>query len=264
MSRNDPASASSTRLGPPAGARLAITGGCGGIGRALVAAALADGLEVAVLDLAASIERHPPPRGVRVMVLDATDESAVAAAFDELGRAWQGLDHLVNLAGFARERIPLTATSSAAWDEVVGGNLRSTYLTCRAALPLLGKGAAASIVNTASGLAVRSTLGFGPYSAAKAGVLGLTRSLAVECAPAVRVNAIAPTAVDTAFLRGGTGRSDERAASQVDLGTYAKAIPLGRVGTPEDVVGPILFLLGPAARYMTGQTLHINGGQLTP
>ena len=119
-------------------------------------------------------------------------------------------------------------------------------------------------MNTASGLAVRSTAGFGPYSAAKAGVLGLTRSLAIESAPRVRVNAIAPTAVDTAFLRGGTGRSDERAPSQVDLETYVKAIPLGRVATPEDIVGPILFLLGPAARYMTGQTLHINGGLLTP
>ncbi len=270
MPRSDPAPALSAtpsaiaRLGPPAGARLAVTGGCGGIGRALVAAMLADGLEVAVLDLPASIERHPPPPGVRVIALDATDESAVTAAFADLGRAWQRLDGLVNLAGFARDRIPLADTRAADWEEVIAGNLRSTWLAARAALPLLAQGSASSIVNTASGLAIRSTAGFGPYSAAKAGVLGLTRSLAIECAPAIRVNAIAPTAVDTAFLRGGTGRSDERAASQIDLAAYVKNIPLGRVATPEDVIGPILFLLGPAARYMTGQVLHINGGQLTP
>jgi 3-oxoacyl-[acyl-carrier protein] reductase len=253
-----------TRLGPPAGARLAVTGGCGGIGRALVAAALADGLEVAILDLAASIERHPPPREALAVAFDATNETSVAAALGTVARRWSALDGLVNLAGFARERIPLADTRAADWEEVVAGNLRSTWLVSRAAVPLLAKGNAPAIVNTASGLAVRSTTGFGPYSAAKAGVLGLTRSLAIELAPRVRVNAIAPTAVDTAFLRGGTGRSDERGPSHVDLENYVKAIPLGRVATPEDVVGPILFLLGPAARYMTGQTLHINGGQLTP
>jgi 3-oxoacyl-[acyl-carrier protein] reductase len=253
-----------TRLGPPAGARLAVTGGCGGIGRALVAAALADGLQIAVLDLPASIERHPPPREALAIAFDATDEQAVAAAFVELGRRWPALDALVNLAGFTRDRIPLADTRAEHWDEVVEGNLRSTWLTSRAAVPLLARGDAPAIVNTASGLAVRSTAGFGPYSAAKAGVLGLTRSLAIELAPRVRVNAIAPTAVDTAFLHGGTGRSDEQAPSLIDLETYVKAIPLGRVATPADVIGPILFLLGPAARYMTGQVLHINGGLLTP
>lgn len=258
------AAAHPARLGPPAGARLAVTGGCGGIGRALVAAALADGLEVAVLDLPASIERHPPPPTVLTVALDATDEQAVASAFGEVARRWPALDGLVNLAGFTRERIPVADTRAADWEEVIAGNLRSTWLASRAAAPLLARGAAPAIVNTASGLAIRSTAGFGPYSAAKAGVLGLTRSLALELAPRVRVNAIAPTAVDTAFLRGGTGRSDERSPSLIDLETYVKAIPLGRVATPEDVVGPILFLLGPAARYMTGQTLHINGGLLTP
>ena len=99
-----------TRLGPPAGARLVVTGGCGGIGRALVAAALADGLEVAVFDLPASIERHPPPRGALAVPLDATDEQAVTAAFTGIARRWPALDGLVNLAGFARPRIPLADT----------------------------------------------------------------------------------------------------------------------------------------------------------
>ena len=87
-----PATATPARLGPPAGARLAVTGGCGGIGRALVAAALADGLEVAVLDLPASIERHPPPRAAFAVALDATDEQAITAAFAEVARRWTSVE----------------------------------------------------------------------------------------------------------------------------------------------------------------------------
>ncbi len=253
------------RLAPPVGNRLAIVGGCGGIGRALVSAALVEGLKVAVLDLPQSLDRHPPD-GCLAIRIDATDEASVASAFGQLAREWQAIDHLVNLAGFARERIPLADTAAADFDEVVWGNLRSTYLSCRAAVPLLRAGHAPTIVNAASGLAVRSLPGYGPYCAAKAGVLGLTRSLAVENAPQIRVNAVAPTAVDTAFLRGGTGRVEDENAlpPHVDVANYIKGVPLGRIAEADDVVGPILFLLGPASRYMTGQTLHINGGLVTP
>ena len=115
-----------------------------------------------MFDLPASIERHPPPRGALAVPLDATDEQAVAAAFAEVARRWPALDGLVNLAGFARPRIPLADTRGEDWEEVIAGNLRSTWLACRAALPLLAKGGAPAIVNTASGLAVRSTAGFGP------------------------------------------------------------------------------------------------------
>jgi NAD(P)-dependent dehydrogenase (short-subunit alcohol dehydrogenase family) len=104
--------------------------------------------------------------------------------------------------------------------------------------------------------------GFGPYSASKAALIALTKAVAVENAPAIRANAVAPAAVDTDFLVGGTGR--ERTDSHLDRESYMKLIPLRRLGLPADVVGPILFLLGPASGYMTGQTLYINGGALTP
>ena len=120
------------------------------------------------------------------------------------------------------------------------------------------------MVNAASGLAQYIRPGFGAYSAAKAGVISLTKTLALENAPAVRVNAVAPSAVDTAFLRGGTGRSDENQATHVDLDTYTKAIPLQRIAVPQDVAGPIMFLLSDAAAYMTGQVLWINGGSYMP
>jgi len=86
------------------------------------------------------------------------------------------------------------------------------------------------------------------------------RVLAAEMAPHARVNAIAPSAVDTPFLQGGTGRQTR--ALGFDKDVYVKSVPLARIAVPEDIVGPILFLLGPASAYITGQTLHVNGGLL--
>ena len=106
--------------------------------------------------------------------------------------------------------------------------------------------------------------GYGPYALSKAGIAALTRQLALEMAPDVRVNCVSPTAVDTAFQRGGTGRSDEKAPDAIDYDAYARAVPLGRIAVPEDVTGPIFFLLSDQAAYITGQVLHVNGGAYTP
>jgi len=120
------------------------------------------------------------------------------------------------------------------------------------------------MVNAASGLAQYIRPGFGAYAAAKAGVIALTKTLAIENAPVVRVNAVAPSAVDTAFLRGGTGRSNEDEDIEMDVDAYVNAIPLKRIATPIDIVEPILFLLGTGSGYMTGQVLWINGGAYMP
>ena len=88
----------------------------------------------------------------------------------------------------------------------------------------------------------------------------MTRQLALELAPKCRVNCVAPSAVNTAFLRGGTGRSDEQQAERLDREAYAKTIPLGRIAEPRDITGPIQFLLSPATGYVTGQVLQVNGG----
>ena len=242
--------------------RVAVVGGAGGIGRALVTALMAQGARVAVLDLPASLARHTPPEGVLAHALDATDETQVRAAFEALKKAWGAIDALVNLAGFAAAKTPVDATPRAIWDEVMDGNLAAAFLCSQAALPLLRAGNDAAIVNMSSGLAVKPAPGYGPYSVAKAGVLALTRLLAAENAPAIRANAIAPAAVDTAFLKGGTGRGGDDSATpaRLDLDASLKTVPLARLAQPDDVVGPILFLLSPAAAYMTGQTLHVNGG----
>lgn len=241
--------------------RLAVLGGAGGIGRALVARAVAEGWRVSVLDLPASLARHPVPAGVQAIPVDARDAASVAAAFAALG---DGLEGFVNLAGFLLGMGRLEAVQPEFWDEVVAGNLRAAFLTARAALPLLAKGENASMVQMVSGLAAHTRPGYGPYAACKAAMVSMTKTLALEAAPAIRVNAVGPGAVDTAFLRGGTGRSDEDGATNLDIATYSAMMPLKRIAQPSDVVGPVMFLLGPDSAYMTGQVLWVNGGAYMP
>ena len=251
------------QLAPPAGSRVLVAGGCGGIGRELVLALLGAGVAVAIFDLPSSAERHPPPDGTALFALDASDASAVDSAFDALDRLWpDGIDGFVNLVGFAAERLPLDRLPISEWQRVVDGNLGASYLLNRAALARLQRRGGGTVVNVSSGLATRVLPGFGPYSASKAALIALTKAIAVENAPSIRANAVAPAAVDTDFLLGGTGR--ERTESHLDRDAYVKMIPLRRLAVASDVVGPILFLLGPASAYMTGQTLYINGGALTP
>lgn len=255
-----------SRLGPPIGARLIVVGGCGGIGRTLVRAALSIGLKVAVLDLPTSLGNHPPPKGCIQYEIDATNEESVNRAFSAVANEWGSTDALVNLCGFTNDFEPVGSLDSKTWDDVVAGNLRAAFLCARAALPLLEKAGGGAIVNAASGLAYKGLPGTSPYGAAKAGVIAMSKSLANETAPHIRVNVIAPGAVDTAFLRGGTSRTgeDESHATHIDTERYAEATPLGRLAITEDVVAPILFLCGDASRFMTGQVLHINGGGYMP
>jgi NAD(P)-dependent dehydrogenase (short-subunit alcohol dehydrogenase family) len=241
--------------------RVAILGGAGGIGRKLVEQLHAQGDDVCVLDLATSLERHR--LDVPSIPLDLLSENSVKAAAAELSRMWDRVDGFVNLAGYNSHLFPLAETETDYFDDVIAGNLRGAFLATKAFLPLLG-GDAPSFVNVSSGLASFVRPGYGSYSAAKAGVIAMTKTLALEWAPKVRVNAVAPGLVDTAFLRGGTGRSNEDAPVIVNVEPYLAAIPLKRLAQPEDVVGPILFLLGRSSSYMTGQVLWINGGAYMP
>ncbi|TWF49403.1 SDR family NAD(P)-dependent oxidoreductase [Neorhizobium alkalisoli] len=243
--------------------RVVVAGGCGGIGRAVVRALIAKGATAIILDLEASIARHGVPEGAFAFPLDASNAGSVDSAFAKVVEQFEAIDGLVNLVGFSRERQPVEQTSDEIWDDVTAGNLNSAFYIARAALPLLKKGRDPAIVNTSSGLALKPTPGYGPYSVSKAGVLALTRLLAQENAPLIRANVVAPSAVDTAFLHGGTGRGgDDGNATRMDVDAYLKTVPLARLATADDVVGPILFLLSSQSAYVTGQTLHVNGGLL--
>ena len=255
-----------SRLGPAPGARMVVVGGCGGIGRALVAACLELDLKVAVLDLPQSLHAHPPANECLQHALDATDEDQVKAAFAAVNAAWGGCDVLVNLCGFTNDFAPVAGLSTEIWDAITDASLRATFLCARAALPLLKTSQYASIIHTASGLAFKGLPGTAPYGAAKAGVIALSKSLANENAPDIRVNVVAPGAVDTPFLRGGTSRGgeDESKDTHIDTARYADATPLKRLAVADDVVAPILFLAGDGARFITGQVIHINGGGYMP
>jgi len=246
------------RLGPPAGARVAVVGGCGGMGRALVAALRATDVEVAVLDLPSSLAEHPPPPGVEAIALDASLAESVEEAFASLARRWPALDGLVNLAGFFKGYQPIADLPVALFDEVIAGNLRNHFLCARAALPLLHAGDGGSLVCVASTLATDVVANYAHYGAAKAGVVALVKGLARENAPRVRVNAVAPGLTNTAFLQGGTGRP--RIFEGISEAWYAKRVPMKRMASPEDMTGPIMFLLGPASCFVNGETLIVDGG----
>ncbi len=256
------------RLAPAEGTRLAVVGGCGGIGSALVATALAQGMQVVNLDMAQSIAKRPAMEGewqIECDVGNVRKGSEIDAAFEQIAAKWGALDALVHLAGFMPSPVATNDTSDDIWDEVHAVNTRSAYRTMRAATPLLEKGNSASVVFTSSGLSATNDKNMGAYSISKAAINALTRNLAKELAPKIRVNAVAPGAVETAFLSGGTGRGGEQGSSSwfdEKRASIAANIPLRRVAVPDDVVGPMLFLLGDASRYMTGQILYVNGGKV--
>jgi len=260
------------RLGPARGARIAVTGGCGGIGRRFVEVAQGLGAQLAVIDLPAAIERHTPPNGVLAIPYDARKDSAAKQAFAKLKAKWGGkIDAFIHLPGYMTRQVNFDELDVAEFDEAIAVNLRSVHLALKEALPLLRANGGGAVLLVASGLATLVEKGTATYSAAKAGIIALTKGLAKENAPGIRVNCIAPAAVDTEFLRGGTGRGGDdpkRAMTKklmvkdMDMERMLSTIPLGRIAVVDDVIGPMLFLLGPGARFMTGQTMYINGGRL--
>lgn len=228
------------------------------MGRSLVRALAGTGVEVAVLDLPTSIEAHKPTDAALVLPIDASDTDSVANAFATLSSRWAHLDGFVNLAGFMKGWQPIRDLPPEVFDEVITGNLRSHFLAARAALPLLAQSGQGSLVSVASTMAMDVYPGYTHYGAAKAAIVALVKGLARENAPLVRVNAVAPGLTDTAFLTGGTGRP--QVFDKFDPDLYAKRVPMKRVAVPDDMAGPIMFLLGPASRFINGETISVDGG----
>lgn len=251
------------RTTPGTGYRLAVVGGCGGMGQALVAAAVALGIDVTILDLERSCKQVAAQASVTLIPCDIASEAQVQQAFREIEGHWGGLDGLVNLAGYTGERIPVEDMPTPEWQGILDASLNGMFYVARAAAPLLRRSAAAGrtpgavLVSSTFGVKVTHS-GYAPYAVSKAGVINLVRALGTEWAPAIRVNGLAPGVIDTAFLRGGTGR--EPKASGIDLQKFEAGVPLGRLGQADEIAWPILFLLSDAASYVTGQTLHVNGG----
>tara|TARA_B100001057_G_scaffold7429_1_gene6798 strand:- start:2829 stop:3554 length:726 start_codon:yes stop_codon:yes gene_type:complete len=237
---------------------LAILGGAGAIGRALTLNAISNDWNVIVLDLESTIEKYPVPNGVEYKYIDLFDDNLLQETF----RSIVPLQGFVNTAGFTTSMQKIVDLDFEDITEVITGNLIGAFKASKLAMPKLTEGKGA-LVNVASGLASFSRPKFGPYAAAKAGLISMTKTLALEAAPLVRVNAVSPSAVDTDFIHGGAGRAQIKPLD-LDFERIASNTPLKRVATPEDIVGPILFLLEGASSYMTGQVLWVNGGSYMP
>ncbi len=239
------------------GRKALITGGGSGIGAATCRCFAEQGAAVVVLDRDAdSAGRIAAEIGWTPVIADVRDGEAVDVAVRHAAEQMGGLTDLVNNAGTGMAK-PLLDYSDKEWALLIGVNLTGTFHGMRAAGPIMVEAGFGSIVNNASLTGLRQTRGEGPYSAAKAGVLSLTKTAALELAPAVRVNAVAPGMVRTPLTEVVVSTPAWREAAEA--GT-----PLGRIGTAEEVAEVIVFLASPAASYVTGQTIVVDGGSVLP
>ena len=239
---------------PLAGRVALVTGAATGIGRA-IALRLADaGARVALNHLGqqpAAEETAARAPSMLPVEADVRSSEQVAAMARQVEQSLGPIDILVNNAGVILEK-PFLDLTEADWDFVVDTDLKAHFITCRAVLPgMVGRGRG-TIINVASELGYLGRELYVPYCAAKAGVIGLTRSLAREFAPAIRVNAIAPGPVDTPML------SLENMSPLVL--ERERAIPAQRVGRPEEIAATALFLASDEASFFYGQVLGANGG----
>lgn len=235
-----------------------ITGASRGIGRAAAEAFGRAGYRVAVgcsksLDDARELIAHFARSGVMAEIVqgDVSDEHSV---FDMVGHAQRTLGHisvLINNAGVSCDAL-FTETTPEMWQHTFDVNTRGAYNTCRAVLPDMLSRGRGSIINVSSVWGVCGGSCEAAYSASKAALIGLTRALAKEAGPSgVRVNCIAPGVIDTSMI---SRLSASERQALIDR------TPLSRLGTPEDVAGAMVFLASPAAAFITGQVLGVDGG----
>jgi NAD(P)-dependent dehydrogenase (short-subunit alcohol dehydrogenase family) len=239
--------------------RAVVTGGSKGIGRAIVLALAAKGYDVAIFDILADAGEATAQEATKLgtscvfHAVDVGEEAQVAAAAKTVAKRMGALDVLVNNAGIFPRAAALDMPY-ALWQKVLGINLGGTFLCSRAFAPAMRK-KGGSIVNIASGRGLQGTPMGSHYAASKAGIISLTRSLALEWAPDIRVNAIVPGVTDTDQPR-------EAMQSEEELYARGKCIPLGRIGQPEDIAHGVCLLISEDAGYITGQSLCVNGGAI--
>jgi 3-oxoacyl-[acyl-carrier protein] reductase len=187
--------------------------------------------------------------------VEVTNERDVLSVFEKIKSSYGCIDILVNVAGGSMHRHPVEEFPLAHWQAVIDVNLTSTFLCCRAVMGLMKAQKGGAIVNISSDIGFSGDANRSAYAAAKAGILGLTRTLALELAPfGVRANAVAPGRIATPRVRAHYTDAEWEAA--------ARRIPLGHAGEPEDVAETVAFLVSDAAKHFTGQTLHVNGGRI--
>lgn len=237
-----------------------VTGGAKGIGRAVALALAARGYDVAIFDvlddIGAMTAREAETLGASCVFhhVDVSDEEQVKAAAAAVVDRFGAPHALINNAG-VYPRASALEMPYALWQKVLSVNLGGTFLCSRTLAPSMRAAGGGVIVNMSSGRGLQGAVMGSHYAASKAGVISLTRSLALEWAPDIRVNAIIPGVTDTDQPR-------EAMQSVEELYARGKRIPLGRIGQPEDIARGVCLLLSEDAAYVTGQSLCVNGGAI--
>lgn len=238
----------SSTPGRLAGRRVVVTGAASGIGRATALLFAREGARLALFDRDASGLAHTAQQtgGIAIEV-DVSNETSVAAAAQRAAAALGGIDGVVNAAGIMRIG-PMEATPLEVWRQVLEVNLTGCWLVSRGCLPWLRQASGAAIVNIASAAGLLpNAAGLTAYAASKGGVVNLTRAMAAELAPAIRVNTVCPGMVDTPMAEG----------FRANVGNYA----LKRIADPDEIARVILFLVSADGSYVTGAALAADGGR---
>lgn len=236
---------------------IMVTGGARGIGRAIAGRFAERKADLVIADVmleeAQKTAAELAAEGVRTLPLrlDVSKADDVSAAFDAVMKEFGRLDVLVNNAGITRDGL-LLRMKEEDWDSVININLKGVFLCSKEAVKLMVKQRSGRIVNIASVVAFMGNPGQVNYSASKAGIVGLTKTISREYANrGITVNAVAPGFIATAM----TDALSENVRQEM-----LKSIPLGRFGSVDDVAHAVMFLAGAGSAYVTGQVLHVNGG----
>ena len=245
------------------GKRSIVTGGAGGIGSATARAFAKEGARVAVVDLdedaAKRVAADICASGGEAIAIgaDVSSETDVAHVISTVVNMFGGIDVLFNNAGIIR-RTTVVDTDVEEWDRVFAVNVKSIFLLCKHAVPVMASGGGGSIVNTGSGWGLKGGGRAISYCASKGAVVNMTRALAIDHgAQGIRVNSVNPGDVNTGMLK------EEARQLSADLGVFLAESadrPLGRMGEPEEVAAAVLWLASDASSYVTGAALVVDGG----
>ncbi len=244
-----------------AGKTALITGASKGIGRAIALKFAGEGANVAFTYLSSiekgqALEAELAAKGVKAKGYrsDASDHAAATELITSVVEEFGGLDILVNNAGITKDNL-LMRMDEEMWDSVININLKSVFNTVKAATRTFMKQRSGSIINLTSVVGLKGNAGQANYAASKAGIIGFTKSVALELGSrGIRSNAIAPGFIETEM----TGQLDEKTVQ-----SWRDAIPLKRGGTPEDVANLAVFLGSDLSSYISGQVIQVDGGMLT-